>query len=248
MVKLLFNEKIKKILKKIFFRNGNYWNFDPNNRFLINTSEVKRYFDTVKETPLSVEGEKIEEKVILGLVDIRKGMKVLDLGCGEGRWAKVLDSKGIEYTGVDFSNELIKKAKKNNFNNYVSFVNKPAQEYYLKEKFDLILLFGLIPYMNDEEIRQLSKNCFEMLEEDGKLILRDVALNEKSANRKIYDDKYNLLRKILFFRRPRYQLIRRSLIVEIDFFKEFSLIDKKSIKGTNLRVKIFKKNLSASKA
>lgn len=41
---------------------------------------------------------------------IKKDKKVLDAGCGYGRWAKNFDN----YTGVDFSPDFIKKAKEQN--------------------------------------------------------------------------------------------------------------------------------------
>jgi len=39
------------------------------------------------------------------------GKKVLDVGCGDGRYFEALDGMGVEYTGVDSCEELIEKAK-----------------------------------------------------------------------------------------------------------------------------------------
>jgi len=231
---------IKKLVKKVLCVKGDNWFNDPNREFRINGNEVKKYFDSVKSTPLSKKGERTEAKTIIGLINIRPGMKILDLGCGEGRWAKVLEDKNIEYTGVDFSKELIDKAKNIDIKGSVTFINKPAQDFISEEKFDLIFLFGLITYMNDEDIRKLNKNCRFMLKKGGRLILRDVALNDKCVERKVHDDKNDFLRKIYFFRAPRYQLIRRSLDAELKLFKEFSLIHEQRIRGTNLNIKIFK--------
>jgi len=41
-----------------------------------------------------------------------KGDKVLDLGCGNGRLSEIFFGKSIDYTGVDFSKDLINIAKK----------------------------------------------------------------------------------------------------------------------------------------
>jgi len=233
---------IKKLLRIIFHINGNNWFYDLNNKFRINTDEVKKYFNSVKSTPLSKESERIEEDTIIDLIKIKPRMKILDLGCGEGRWAKVLEDKNIKYVGVDFSKELIAKAKKRNIKGDVTFIIKPAQDYISEEKFDLIFLFGLIPYMNDEEIRQLSINCSYMLKKRGRLILRDVFLGENGVGRKVFDDKNDISRKIFFNRIPRYQLIRRSFDDELQLFKEFSLVHHERIKGTNLIIKILKKS------
>jgi len=232
---------IKNLLRKVLRLKANNWFYDTNRTFKINIDEVRKYFDSVKSTPLSRDGEKIEEDAIISLIKIKPGMKILDLGCGDGRWAKSLEDKNIRYVGVDFSKELVNKAKNRNIKGDITFIVKPAQEFISKEKFDLIFLFGLIPYMNDEEIRQLSINCNCMLKEDGKLILRDVALEDKEVERKIFDDKNDISRKIFFNKIPRYQLIRRSFEVEIKLFKEFSLTHSQKIKGTNLIIKILKK-------
>ena len=39
------------------------------------------------------------------------GEKILDLGCGSGRFYKVLKEKEISYFGIDFSEKLIEIAK-----------------------------------------------------------------------------------------------------------------------------------------
>lgn len=41
------------------------------------------------------------------------GEKVLDSGCGNGRFFEVLKEKGVDYFGIDISEELIKIAKQN---------------------------------------------------------------------------------------------------------------------------------------
>ncbi len=231
---------IKNLLRRIFRIKENNWFYDSNHKFNINVGEVRKYFDSVKSTPLSGNGEKIEEETIIGLIKIKPGMKILDLGCGEGRWAKTLENKDIKYIGVDFSKELIAKARIKNTKGGITFVVKPVQDFISEEKFDLILLFGLIPYMNDGEIRQLSKNCRFMLKREGRLILRDVVLNDKEAERKVFDDKNDFSRKMFLNKIPRYQLIRRSFDSELKLFREFSLVHNRRIEGTNLSIKIFK--------
>lgn len=47
----------------------------------------------------------------LRMLDVRKGERVLDLGCGQGVFCRALAQKGAEVTGVDASPTLIQKAR-----------------------------------------------------------------------------------------------------------------------------------------
>lgn len=49
---------------------------------------------------------------IIDNLEIPKGSKVLDLGCGNGRLFELLCRYNVDYTGIDISEELIKAAKK----------------------------------------------------------------------------------------------------------------------------------------
>lgn len=52
-------------------------------------------------------------------LDFIKDGKVLDLGCGDGLFIKLLQDKGIEAKGVDFSKTAIEKCKKKGLEAYL---------------------------------------------------------------------------------------------------------------------------------
>ena len=45
--------------------------------------------------------------------DLKEGEKILDLGCGNGRWYKIFKEKKVDYFGLDNSEKLIEIAKEN---------------------------------------------------------------------------------------------------------------------------------------
>ena len=96
-------------------------------------------------------------------------------------------------------------------------------------------MIGLLTYMNDDEIRKMVENCKEMLKAEGWIIVRNV-YNVQST-RRVFDDKWNLIKKIL--RRPRYQIIRRPDQEILDFFSSFKLIDQMIIPETGYKIYIF---------
>lgn len=66
------------------------------------------------------------DKILLSAINRLKSeitlqnLKVLDVGCGNGKWSYQLHKKGAQVTGVDFSAKLLQQAK-NHFNNIIKF-------------------------------------------------------------------------------------------------------------------------------
>lgn len=219
------------------------WRRDPQKRFRIDPSKVAQYYDTVQATPLNRAAAEREEEVILSLIEMDNQKSVLDLGCGDGRWTRRLVGSCREYVGVDVSQAFIDRLE-SEFGDHegVRFVCRPAEDYHSERKFDVILIIGLISYMNDEDVRKVSRNCKDMLKEQGILVLRNVVLGDNEV-RRVYSEKIPLWQRIYHLlrrrQRPPYQLIRRNMEYEIGLFQEFRLLHMQMIEDTALRVYIF---------
>jgi len=216
----------------------NVWVDDQDKKFEIDPELIKTYFNKTLSLVFGPDKAKKEEKTLLPFIKLNQNAKVLDLGCGNGRWAKILLPKISKYIGVDVSKEFIKLAEKTIKDEKAGFVCLPAQNYLSDEKFDLVLVIGLITYMNDEDIRKLSLNCKKMLKPDGRLILRNVTLEDSSTNRKFYNYEPNWIRKLI--RKPKYQVIRRTVKEELSLFREFELLHTGKITDAGYRFYILK--------
>ena len=53
----------------------------------------------------------LEHEAVVGLVGPRKGMRILDAGCGTGRYAAEFASKGAQVVGIDFSERMLEVAR-----------------------------------------------------------------------------------------------------------------------------------------
>lgn len=143
----------------------------------------------------------IEKELISHNVRLEKNMRVLDLGCGSGRMLVFFAQKCGFVVGVDFSKSLFEIADKNIKNlelKNVSLIQQSIFDFYIKDKFDIILIGGVLSYLNDREVEKVLLNIKDMLKKNGVLIVRDSlsckkrqTLKEKYMDN--FKDNYNVV-------------------------------------------------------
>jgi ubiquinone/menaquinone biosynthesis C-methylase UbiE len=123
---------------------------------------------------------------------IKKGDRVLDLGCGNGRLNLFLKDKEIDYLGVDQSKNLIYQAQKKFPKD--RFLNADALNLPFKEnQFEIIFAIAFLHHLPSQELRiKLLKDCFHFLNKKGYLILTVWNLYQPRLIKKYH------LRKIFF--------------------------------------------------
>ena len=103
----------------------------------------------------------------------------LDLACGTGVLCEILHEKGIESSGMDFSEGMIAIAKQRNPEIFYEVADMIT--YRPQKQFDLVTCTGdaLNHIMDLKDIEQIFKNVFEYLKEGGYFIF-DI-LSEKEV-------------------------------------------------------------------
>lgn len=110
---------------------------------------------------------------------------ILDIGFGTGVLTSKLYEKGYKITGVDFSTKMIEAAKeKMPKASLIEYdFSKGIPEEIASSKFDYIIATYSLHHLNDDQKIDLIKVLLDLLNDDGKILIGDVAFdNEKQLN------------------------------------------------------------------
>lgn len=109
----------------------------------------------------------------LGNSNLSKNSKILDVGSGAGMTAKEVANKGYEIFGMDYSYNMIRKAKtvcNVNRKFHISFLQGEIESLPFKDSvFDMVLCLGVISYLKSEQkaLHEMSR----ILKPGGTMIL-----------------------------------------------------------------------------
>ncbi len=95
---------------------------------------------------------------------------ILEVGCGTGKFANLLDLKALNYDGFDLSEQMINEAKDKNLN--ANFFVEDARTFNLEKKYDVIICFmDTINYLTSEkDIQKAFKQFSKHLKPGGKVL------------------------------------------------------------------------------
>jgi len=122
-------------------------------------------------------------------------IKILDIGCGTGTFAKILKEKfpHAKITCLDFAKNMIEvaKAKLINYKEDVDFLVGDFNDLNIKNEYDVIVSsFALHHIQTDSEKLQLYKNIYEALNKNGVFLTADIVLGVNNYIRNLYEKKW----------------------------------------------------------
>jgi SAM-dependent methyltransferase len=123
----------------------------------------------------SLEYERIKT-IVADMAAIRQStLRVLDFGCGPGKYATYLASKGYAVTGVDSNLDYVSKAVDRGYATYL------PSEFFAASglEFDVILLSHLIEHLSPADLVDLIPRLCSMLSADGRLIIVTPTFGER---------------------------------------------------------------------
>lgn len=120
-------------------------------------------------------------------------LKVLDLGCGNGRFGKWLAvNRRIDYTGLDNNQYLLDQAKKS-LPQARLIKHDLLQSWPVKKKFDLIVLFAVLHHLSTTVNRlKVLKQAKKLLKPNGLLVFTTWQFDRSKIVKKIAKNDYLL--------------------------------------------------------
>ncbi len=143
------------------------------------------------------QAEKQAVESVLGLSGVEQ---VLDIGCGIGRWGWFLQERcpHLRYLGVDFSASLIDKARQEagrrgcpdlDFQ-VMSATEIQPDALHLQPPYDLLLISGLLIYLNDEHCIKVLGDAARFCAPGGAIYLREpVGVMERFTLNRFYSEE-----------------------------------------------------------
>jgi len=199
---------------------------------------ITRYEEIFGKTWVSVGGETTTRE-FLQLIDLKPGMKVLDIGSGAGGSAFYMARHyGVDVQGVDLSTNMnaisleYRKQMEPEVKHRCHFYIEDADKMEFPENFfDIVYSRDTIMHFKDKEREKLYKNLLKTLKPGGKLMVSDYCRGEKPSPQVFID--YEAQRGYNLWTVKAYgQMLERT------GFKQVAAIDK-----TNLMVNIMRMEL-----
>ncbi len=115
---------------------------------------------------------------------------VLDIGCGTGKYLRILQSEGFKTDGIDSSETAVVMAKELLGNDSAVFCTDMFEFEIPKDKYDLIISILTIHHGTKKQVRDLVDRIYESIVENGKIFITvpDLESSRKWNNFKNHEE------------------------------------------------------------
>ena len=156
-------------------------------------------------------------------------LRMLDIGCGTGKYTSLLSKYSSKVTGIDTSKSMIKIAKQKYPK--TNFICEDINNFYIHRKYDLIIcLFDVFSYLKTNKDINLFLKSVNRLLKKNKFFVFDFwfgpgIFNEPPKNKvkKITNKNFSLERKSV--------ILHNKILSKIDVKFEFKIKEKNNIKN-----------------
>lgn len=156
--------------------------------------------------------EKVRWKIFLKEAGLKKGDKILDIGCNYGPWSIKLAKKKMVVTGIDIIEEAIEVAKINAAKESlpITFENVNVENSsFGDQEFDKIISITVLQHIiNDSIFLKALVNIRRQLKDNGKFIMIESASKNKIEEKLSFKRERSLDEQIKFCEQSGLELIK----------------------------------------
>ncbi len=152
-----------------------------------------------------------------------KKLNTLEIGCGNGRDAKQILKYTKNYTGIDFSEEMIKLSKEYLPNE--NFIVADMEKFVIPKNLDIIFAFASFLHLNKISFKKILDKIYKKLNKNGIIYIslkyskkyKEVIKKDKFGNRYFYYYSENNLEKIS--KETKYQIMymKKYILREVEW-------------------------------
>ena len=115
-------------------------------------------------------------------IDLQKGSKILDLGCGTGELLKILEDRFplSELTGIDLTEEMLAVAKQKLSDNVELLLGSATSLPFDSKSFDWVIMSNVIGHLSDK--KTALKETHRVLKNPGKIVITDWTRDFQTMN------------------------------------------------------------------
>lgn len=191
--------------------------------------------------------DSFEKENILPKMQIDETCRVLDIGCGMGRWAETLIPKCGYYCGTDLSLEMVKCASERNHfpNRKYDFLNYSFEEFCAlpetggPSNFNRLWICGIMMYINDKDLLKGMEQLLEKMDAHVRVYFTEtIALTERLTLNEFYSEALKTDYDVIYRTETEYnqiykswldagfQIIEQGLLPHLNKEKEYSETDR----------------------
>ena len=120
---------------------------------------------------------------------LKKGMTLLDIGCGWGGFAEYAARKyGVKVTGISPAAEQVKLAKQRTKGLPVKILQQDYRD--VKGHFDRIVSIGMLEHVGPKNYKTFFDKCHSLLNEGGMMLHHTIGSNRSLHSNEPWIDKY----------------------------------------------------------
>jgi len=135
------------------------------------------------------EAQEAKLDLVCRKIGIKQGMKVLDIGCGWGSFAKFTAEKyGAHVTGVTVSKEQVEFGRKLCKGLPVDILLKDYRD--IEGEFDAVVSLGMFEHVGYKNYKTYMKKVYELLKNDGLFLLHTIGGNSSTVATDPWINKY----------------------------------------------------------